>query len=359
MAGTRTSARLLCGLLLAVAWPAGAQQARIQNAQLLPRPAAAGLEREFRELVASQTAPAWIGYAVPLPSGMRYSCCTSHWSGGCPLEGNRVLSFSTNEPQGFKLEGATHLLVLFRTEQRRAHKLRTFTDDCELDAGGLPVHWLSDVRPAASVALLASFVDASKQQSANKGVERLGWAALRALALHADPTADRALERFVAPSQPETLRRRVTSLLGSRKGRPSFEVLRRLVREDPSARVRERAARSLTRSEVPEAVDVVIGVARTDKSARVRGRALTYLARKGGNKVIKAIQEALAKDPVTDVRQRAVSALAQLPNGEGVPLLIQAARTNRNPAVRKRAMSWLGRSKDPRALAFFEEILNP
>ena len=50
-------------------------------------------------------------------------------------------------------------------------------------------------------------------------------------------------------------------------------------------------------------------------------------------------------------------ALQQLPDGEGVPMLIQVARNNRNPAVRKQAMFWLGQSNDPRALAFFEEVL--
>jgi hypothetical protein len=40
-----------------------------------------------------------------------------------------------------------------------------------------------------------------------------------------------------------------------------------------------------------------------------------------------------------------------------VPLLIDQARNNKNPAVRKQAMFWLGQSKDPRALKFFEEIL--
>jgi hypothetical protein len=40
-----------------------------------------------------------------------------------------------------------------------------------------------------------------------------------------------------------------------------------------------------------------------------------------------------------------------------VPLLIQVARSNKNVAVRKQAMFWLGPSKDPRALSFFEEIL--
>ena len=50
-------------------------------------------------------------------------------------------------------------------------------------------------------------------------------------------------------------------------------------------------------------------------------------------------------------------ALSQLPTDDGVPRLIDVARTNRNPAVRKQAIFWLGQSRDPRALAFFEEVL--
>jgi HEAT repeat protein len=46
-----------------------------------------------------------------------------------------------------------------------------------------------------------------------------------------------------------------------------------------------------------------------------------------------------------------------MPDGEGVPKLIEVARTNRNAEVRKKAIFWLGQSKDPRALAFFEEVL--
>ena len=40
-----------------------------------------------------------------------------------------------------------------------------------------------------------------------------------------------------------------------------------------------------------------------------------------------------------------------------VPKLIEVARSNKNPAVRKQAMFWLGQSRDPRALEFFQEVL--
>jgi hypothetical protein len=46
-----------------------------------------------------------------------------------------------------------------------------------------------------------------------------------------------------------------------------------------------------------------------------------------------------------------------MPKDEGIPKLIEVARTNRNPEVRKQAYFWLGQTHDPRAVAFFEEIL--
>ena len=65
----------------------------------------------------------------------------------------------------------------------------------------------------------------------------------------------------------------------------------------------------------------------------------------------------MEEDPDTEVKRKAVFALSQLPKAEGVPLLIETARKNRNREVRKQAMFWLGQSDDPRALAFFEEVL--
>jgi HEAT repeat protein len=72
---------------------------------------------------------------------------------------------------------------------------------------------------------------------------------------------------------------------------------------------------------------------------------------------VDGITRAIEDDPETGVKRKAVFALSQLPKDEGVPLLLRTARTNRNPVVRREAMFWLGQSKDPRALAFFQEVL--
>ena len=42
---------------------------------------------------------------------------------------------------------------------------------------------------------------------------------------------------------------------------------------------------------------------------------------------------------------------------EGVPALLATARTDKDAKIRRSAIFWLGQSEDPRALAYFEEVL--
>lgn len=106
----------------------------------------------------------------------------------------------------------------------------------------------------------------------------------------------------------------------------------------------------------PRATDRLIALARDGKSSVVRGTALFWVAQRAGDRAAGTITQAL-EDPETEVRKKAVFALSQLPKDEGVPKLIEVARNHRDPAVRRQAMFWLGQSRDPRALAFFEQVL--
>ena len=63
------------------------------------------------------------------------------------------------------------------------------------------------------------------------------------------------------------------------------------------------------------------------------------------------------EDGDVDVRKQAVFALSQRPNGEGVPVLLTIARGKLDPRIRRQAIFWLGQSGDPRAVAYFEEVL--
>lgn len=306
---------------------------------LPPAQGQSALASRFREQYA-QPQPAWVGYTVPVVPGHEQSCDYD--------DGN---FHGVRAPGPVHLEPPDQMQVLFRIQDNHVSKIRAVAGDCQLDADGVPLRWIRDVRPADSVAFLATFVTADS--------DRLRDNAVAAIARHADAAADEALERFAASGQPDSLREKAVFWMGAARGRRGYEDLRRIVTQDASDRVREKAIFALSISREPQAVDTMIAVARGDASSHVRGQALFWLAQKAGKKAAGAISEALEKDPDTEVKKKAVFALQQLPNGEGVPMLIQVARTNRNPAVRKQAMFWLGQSNDPRALAFFEEVLKP
>ncbi|MGH9721857.1 MAG: HEAT repeat domain-containing protein [Bryobacteraceae bacterium] len=335
---------LLCWFSIAAALA----QPRLQNAKMETRSASAGLEPQVRAILSATSSPSWIAYSVASVPGERNMCCyNSGCCAGCTLEGGRMTGTSGAAPGPVRLEGYGVVHILIRALNGQVDKIRTFSPDCELDAGGVPFYWLANVRPAQSVALLMSWVNAGRRDNN----------AIGAIALHAGSEADEALEKLVAAGQPEGIRERTTFWLGNARGRRGFETLRRIVQQDGSPRIREKAVFALTQSKEPEAVATVIEVARKDGTPNVRGQALFWLAQMAGRRATSTITDAVDNDPDTEVKKKAVFALYQLPREEGIPLLIGVARNNRNAAARKQAMHWLGQSKDPRALRFFEEIL--
>lgn len=107
----------------------------------------------------------------------------------------------------------------------------------------------------------------------------------------------------------------------------------------------------------PAAVDVMIRAAKRHPVARVRSQSLFWLAQTAQARAGDAIRGAIEDDPETEVKKQAVFALSQLPADQAVPHLMRLARAHANVEVRKQAMFWLGQTEDPRALAFFEEVL--
>ncbi len=320
----------------AVLWLAGAGLL----ASLVPAEAQPSLGDRIREQYA-QPQPAWIGYTVPAVPGHEQYCEYSNWA-----HRGAVLP-----PGPVHLEPPEQAQIMFRIQDNHIGKIRIISGTCELDADGLPIRWIRDVRAAASIAFLSTFVTVDKDETRD--------AAVAAIALHADAAADEALERFAASKQPENLREKAVFWMGEARGRRGYDNLRRIVTTDFSEHIRDKAVFALSVSKEPQATGTIIEVAHRDASSHVRGQALFWLAHIAGKLAVSTITGAIDNDPDTEVKKKAVFALQQLPNGEGVPMLIHVARVNRNAEVRKQAMFWLGQSNDPRALAFFEEILQP
>jgi hypothetical protein len=307
----------MAALLLEVR-SAPAQPPVIVNTTLATHAVAGSLDREMAAAVAATTEATWFAWSVPSSDTGRGPCC---WSGrdgeylrcGCQLEdrpATRTIDTAgtggsssgvTGQSRGaartapVPLEGSRRLVVLARVENNAIQKFAAYSADCDLDAGGRPVVWLDGVTPADSVAYLAKRAnEAAPAEATASGRARPNVdAPLMALSLHADPSA----------------------------------------------------------------IPALIQLAKAAPAAHVRAQSLFWLAQRAGAKVVSTITGAIENDPDTEVKVRAVFALSQLPKDESVPLLIGLARTNRNMQVRKQAMFWLGQSKDPRALAFFEDVL--
>ena len=337
----------------------------LENGKLEPRPVAGSLGETVNRWAANSTKAEWLGYSVGEVNGDRSVCC-GNWNGKdsqpcgtCRLEGqNHGTNISTHDGDGKKvsLEGPNELAVLYRAESGKITQIRMFSIECTVDAGGLNVIWLQGVKASDSVGLLEEFVHGTDMDSAKH--EEIGQSALSAIALHADPSAVRAMESFVAASEPASLRRETAFWLGEARGTEGLRILQKIAQDDPSIAVRDQVTFALSVSKEPGALPEMIRMAHDDKSSQVRGQALFWLGQKAGEKAAKAITGSIENDPDTDVKKKAVFALSQMPPDEGVPKLIQVAQTNRNPQIRKEAMFWLGQSEDPQALAFFEKVLS-
>ena len=137
----------------------------------------------------------------------------------------------------------------------------------------------------------------------------------------------------------------------------SIDWLNRLVQQDGSRGLANSATMAIALHAEAHASDALLALARSGKNGDVRSAALFWVAQRAADKAAGAITQAL-EDPETEVRKKAVFALTQLPKDEGVPKLIEIARSHRDPEVRRQAMFWLGQSRDPRALAFFQQVLS-
>lgn len=354
-------------LLIAAVALLGFQQPQISNGNVVN--AAASLERAVAA-AASEREPSWVAWNVPAVNGRAQSCCwysnnDERWY-GCGLEPREAGAPQARpvQPTGpVPLEGGTSLLILARVVPTpggandaggHIERVRAFSDDCPLDAGGRTVRLVDNVTPDESVRWLSSLAGSSAAADTRPDIAN---SVLSAIAGTAGAAADAALDRFAAALQPSRLRRRAIFWIGQSRGDAGFATLRAMLERETDADVRRSLVQAISRSSASDALPALIAIAKTDADPKTRGEAIVWLAQRAGKSAAGEISADVMNDPDTKVQERAVMALSQLPKDEGVPLLIGIARTHKNAKVRERAMFWLGQSKDPRATKFFEDVL--
>jgi HEAT repeat protein len=209
--------------------------------------------------------------------------------------------------------------------------------------------WLSGVNADESISWLASVVSADDNK-------RLADEALATIAMHETGKATTVLAGFAASSNPMWLREKTAFWLGAERGHDGLLALEKLM-GDGDPEFRKKLAFDLSVNHEPAAIDDMIRMAKSDSDTRVREEAIFWVGQKAGAKAVGTLKDSIANDPEVAVKKKAVFALSQLPKDQAVPELLQVAQNNTNPVVRKEAIFWLGQTHDPRALAYFEKIL--
>jgi hypothetical protein len=287
----------------AFAQGAAAAAPKILNGRLDTQ-AAGTLAATVQRLVAAQIEPAWIGYSVPTQTGTNHQACCygDTWVNGdvvisngrlatCGLEaGDRTARTSQGQPlanQGpIHLEGPDTMVVLYRVENKAIERVRIFSPDCELDAGGRAIHWLDGVSPADSIALLTSLAS---------GVDRVRSGALAAMAMHRDEVAVPALLSLARQSPEARVRGDALFWLAQTAGRTVAGEITAAIENDPDTDVKKRAVFALGQLPKDEGVPLLINVARTNKNPAVRKQAMFWLGQSKDPRALDFFAQILGK----------------------------------------------------------------
>jgi hypothetical protein len=327
------------------------QMPKVVNAQFHAEPAGAGLSATVGRFQHTN-GPLWLGYEVPALARSHFSVCSgdtqSTGDDGCCGEYRLEDSDNTFRSSKGDDRSVTGVEILLRIDQGTVQKIRFIGAGCRLNAGGLPFTWLTDVQPDDSVTFLSSLATADNKRRTDE--------ALAAIAMHATAKATAVLATSASSSNPFWLREKAAFWLGAGRGHDGLLRLQELM-SDSDPEFRKKLAFDISINHDPAAVDDLVRMAKSDADPGVREQALFWVAQKAGAKAVATLKDAVENDPEVAVKKRAVFALSQLPKDEAVPELLHVAQTNSDPAVRKEAFFWLGQTHDPRALAYFEQIL--
>jgi hypothetical protein len=287
----RTITLALAALFLAASATA---QPQVANGTVQPLTLAGGFTRAALDGLAARSATAWVGYAVPALDGDRQACCWNGDSSGCcpacRLEpgGRAGTAFAGVTRTGVASLESQPVHVLIRLDAGRVDRVRVFSPDCTLDAGGLTIQWLANVSPVDSVAVLGSFLTASSSN-------RLMDGALVALTMHREPAA---LERLLtAAKDGATTRLRGQALfwLAQRAGDKAVGAISEAIANDPETDVKKRAVFALSQLPRDEGVPALIQVARTNTNPAVRKQAMFWLGQTRDPRAVTFFEEILFK----------------------------------------------------------------
>jgi len=186
-----------------------------------------------------------------------------------------------------RLDSGDVFFVLYRLEQGQVNRIRMFSEDCLIDAGGRTIQWFTGVKPAESVAVLATYAAAPNRKPSDS--------ALSAIAMHADPTALDTLVKLARTAESSHVRGQALFWLAQRAGQKAVGPITEAIDKDPETDVKKRAVFALSQLPKDEGVPLLINLARTNSNPAVRKQAIFWLGQSKDARALKFFEEILFK----------------------------------------------------------------
>ena len=253
---------------------AEAQTPRLSNGRIEPH-ATTSIATDVPALAATLTEPTWIGYTQPMIDGDHHMC--DYWNDG------RMITQSTDP---IRLEPADFFFVMFRVENKQITRIRTYSSNCPLDAGGKAVHWFNNVSVASSVAYMKTFMTPN-------ATKKLNDSAVTVIAMTEGDQALNELLTLARDGSTSAVKGNALFWLAQRAGQKAAGTITAAIENDPDTEVKKKAVFALSQLPKDEGVPLLIQQARTNKNPVVRKQAMFWLGQTKDPRALKFFEEIL------------------------------------------------------------------
>jgi len=247
---------------------------RLSNGRIEPH-TTVSIARDLPALAATLNEPMWIGYSQPMIDGRHEMC--DYWNDG------RMMTQSTDP---IRLEPAGFFFVMFRIEEKQITRIRAYSANCPLDAGGKAVHWFTNVAVNDSVSYMKTFMTPESPR-------RMADSAVTVLAL---TEGQRPLDELITLAEKGTtssVRGNALFWLAQRAGQKAVGTITAAIENDPQTEVKKKAVFALSQLPKDEGVPLLIQQARTNRNPEVRKQAMFWLGQSKDPRALKFFQEIL------------------------------------------------------------------
>jgi hypothetical protein len=227
-----------------------------------------------------------------------------------------------------------------------------------------------------------SVIDALRDFALTSQENDIVEASLYALSKHTGDRAVAVLGDIAMSGKTVDQRRYAISSISTRPGEPAVDALFKIYDADQSVAIRKAVISGFANRKSERAGNKLLEIARNSDNIELRKAAIGAISRRGGDKAVEFLINLYDTEKSEELKDQIVNSLASgtmaiSTNGyvyaPGQSVIAGSSRLNDQRVTdkliliakdktapmerRKRAIGWLSRSKDPKVLAFLEELL--